>query len=183
MNREEAWVLLCEWTPSDSLRTHALAVEAVMRFYARKYGEPEEDWAVVGLLHDFDYERFPTMEDHPFRGVEHLRSLGVPEPWLQAILAHADYSGVAPESLMAKVLVASDELTGLITATVYVQPTRKLADLKPKSVLKRMKESGFARKVNREDIIRGAALLGIPLEEHVINVIEAMREVSDSLGL
>ncbi len=145
MTRDQAWALLCEWTPSESLRKHALSVEAAMRFYARKFGESEEEWGIVGLLHDFDYERYPTMEDHPFRGVEHLRSLGVPEPWLEAILAHADYTGVEAKTQMAKALLASDELTGLITATVYVLPSRKLADLQAKSVQKRMKESGFAR--------------------------------------
>lgn len=154
-----------------------------MRFYARKLGGSEEEWGTVGLLHDFDYERYPTMEDHPFRGVEHLRGLGVPESWLEAILAHADYTGVEARTPMAKALLASDELTGLITATVYVLPSRKLADLQPKSVQKRMKESGFARKVNREDIVRGAALLGIPLEEHIANVIDAMRAVAGELGL
>lgn len=183
MNRDEAWKLLCEWTPSDALRKHAMAVEAAMRYYARKFGEPEDEWGIVGLLHDFDYERYPTEQDHPFRGVEHLRSLGVPETWNEAILSHAGYSGVEPKTLMAKTLVACDELTGLITAATFVLPSRKVADLKPSSVRKRMKESGFARKVNREDIVRGAELLGIPLEEHITSVVEAMREVSDSLGL
>ena len=144
---------------------------------------PRRSGSIVGLLHDFDYERYPTMQDHPFRGVEHLRSLGVPEPWLESILAHAEYTGVEAKTLMAKALLASDELTGLITATVYVLPSRKLADLQAKSVQKRMKESGFARKVNREDIVRGAALLGIPLEEHIANVIEAMCGVAEDLGL
>jgi predicted hydrolase (HD superfamily) len=183
MNREEAWALLCEWTPSDSLRKHALSVEAAMRFYARKFGESEEEWGIVGLLHDFDYERFPTAEDHPRRGVEHLRSLGVPEPWLEAILAHASYTGVEAQTPMAKSLLACDELTGLITATVYVLPSRKISDLKPSSVRKRMKESGFARKVNRDDIIRGAELLGISLDEHIANVVQAMQEAADDLGL
>jgi predicted hydrolase (HD superfamily) len=183
MTRDQAWELLCEWTPSESLRKHALSVEAAMRFYAAKFGEPEEEWGIVGLLHDFDYERYPTMDDHPFRGVEHLRTLGVPELWLNAILAHADYTGVAPDSKMAKTLLACDELTGLITATTYVLPSRKIADLKPSSVRKRMKESGFARKVNRADIERGAALLEIPLEEHIANVITAMQQVAVSLDL
>ncbi|MBU0507544.1 HAD family hydrolase [bacterium] len=183
MTREQAWQLLCEWTPSDSLRKHGLAVEAAMRYYARRFSEAEEEWGIVGLLHDFDYERYPTEQDHPFRGVDHLRSLGVPETWLEAILAHAGYSGVEPKTLMAKTLVACDELTGLITAATFVLPSRKVADLKPSSVRKRMKESGFARKVNWEDIVRGAGLLEIPLEEHIGNVVEAMREVADSLGL
>lgn len=154
-----------------------------MRFYAEKFGEDPEEWGIVGLLHDFDYERFPTEQDHPFRGVEYLREQGVPEAWLEAILAHASYTGVEPRTPMAKALVACDELTGLITATVYVLPSRKLADLKPESVRKRMKETGFARRVNREDIVRGAELLGIPLSEHITNVVSAMRRVSDDLGL
>lgn len=154
-----------------------------MRYYAEKFGEDPDEWGIVGLLHDFDYERYPTEADHPYKGVEHLRSLGVPEHWLQAILAHAAYTGVQPETLMAKTLLACDELTGLITATVYVLPSRKLADLKPESVKKRMKESGFARRVNREDIVRGAGLLGIPLEEHIQNVVVAMRGVAEELGL
>lgn len=183
MNREQAWELLCEWTPSDSLRKHALAVEAAMRFYANRFGENADEWGIVGLLHDFDYERFPTEQDHPMRGVEHLRSLNVPEVWLEAILAHASYTGVEPQTLMAKALVACDELTGLITASVLVLPSKKIADLKASSVRKRMKETGFARKVNREDIVRGAGLLGIALEEHISNVIQAMQETASELGL
>jgi putative nucleotidyltransferase with HDIG domain len=182
MTREQAWQLLCEWTPSENLRKHALAVEAALRFYARRFGEDADEWGIVGLLHDFDYERFPTEQDHPFRGVEHLRSLGVPETWLEAILAHASYSGVEPRSLMAKTLLACDELTGLVIAAALVLPTKKLADLKASSVRKRMKESGFARRVNREDIVRGAELLGIGLEEHISNVVAAMQEAADSLG-
>ena len=183
MNRTEAWQLMCEWTHTENLRKHMLSVEAAMRFYAEKFGEDPEEWGIVGLLHDFDYERYPTEQDHPYKGVEHLRSLGVPEPWLEAILAHAAYTGVEPKTPMAKALLASDELTGLVTATVYVLPSRKLADLKPESVRKRMKEAGFARRVNREDIIRGAGLLNMPLEEHITNVVTAMRRISDELGL
>jgi len=183
VTRDQAWDLLCEWTPSESLRKHALSVEAAMRFYARKFAENEDEWGTVGLLHDFDYERYPTAEDHPQKGIEHLRSLGVSESWCEAILAHASYTGVEPRTLMAKTLVACDELTGLITATVYVLPSRKIADLKPSSVRKRMKESGFARKVNRDDIVRGAELLGISLEEHIANVVQAMQEKADDLGL
>ncbi len=183
MTREQAWQLVCEWTPSDSLRKHMLSVEAAMRYYARRFGEDEEEWGIVGLLHDFDYERFPTEQDHPYRGVEHIRTLGVPETWCEAILAHAAYTGIQPTTLMAKTLVACDELTGLITATTYVQPTRKIADLKPASVRKRMKEAGFARKVSREDIVRGASLLGIEIDEHIENVVAAMRAVAEDLGL
>lgn len=183
MNRDEAWALLCEWTASDALRKHALAVEAAMRFYAAKFNEDPDEWGIVGLLHDFDYEKYPTMEEHPFKGVEQLRSRGVPEHWCEAILAHAPYTGQKAESNMAKALLASDELTGLIVATTLVQPTRKLADLKPKSVRKRMKEKAFAAKVNREDIIAGAEMLGISLEEHIENVVNAMRESAEALGL
>jgi len=183
MTRDEAWDLVCEWTPSDSLRKHMLAVEAAMRFYARKFAENENEWGIVGLLHDFDYERYPTETDHPFRGVEYLRGKGVPDSWLEAILAHAPHTGVEPQSLLAKTLVACDELTGLITATTYVLPTKQIADLKPSSVRKRMKEPAFARKVNREDIVRGAGLIGVELDEHISNVVEAMRGVAASLGL
>lgn len=183
MTREQAWNLVCEWTPTESLRKHMLSVEAAMRFYAEKLGGDPEEWGIVGLLHDFDYERYPTAEEHPYRGVEHLRSMGVPEHWLEAILAHASYTGVEARTPMAKALLASDELTGLITATVYVLPSRSLADLKPESVRKRMKETSFARRVNREDIVRGAELLDVPLDEHISNVVTAMRRVSDSLGL
>ena len=183
MTREEAWALLCEWTESEALRKHALAVEAAMRFYAEKFNEDPDEWGIVGLLHDFDYEKHPTMEEHPYKGVEHLRSIGVPEQWCEAILAHAPYTGQKAESNMAKALLASDELTGLVVATTLVQPTKKLADLKPKSVRKRMKEKAFAAKVNREDIIQGAEMLGIPLEEHIENVVVAMRKEADALGL
>ena len=183
MTRNEAWQIVCEWTPTENLRKHMLSVEAAMRFYAEKAGEDPDEWVTVGLLHDFDYERYPTAEDHPMRGVEYLRLLGVAEHWLEAILAHASYTGVEPKTAMAKALVACDELTGLITSAVYVLPSRKLADLKASSVQKRMKEVGFARRVNREDIIRGSELLGIPLEDHIVNVITAMRRVSDDLGL
>ena len=183
MNREAAWKLLCEWTETDALRKHALAVEAAMRFYAERFGEDPEAWGIVGLLHDMDYEKHPTMEEHPYKGVEHLRSQGVPEEWTQAILAHAPYTGMKPETSMAKALLASDELTGLVVATTLVQPTKKLADLQPKSVRKRMKEKSFARKVNREDIVTGAELLGISLEEHIENVIVAMQREAEALGL
>lgn len=183
MTREDAWKLLCEWTETDALRKHALAVEAAMRFYAEKYGGNPDEWGIVGLLHDMDYEKHPTMEEHPYKGVEHLKSLGVPDEWTQAILAHAPYTGVKPETEMAKALLASDELTGLIVATTLVQPTKKLEDLKPKSVKKRMKEKSFARKVNREDIIEGAERLGISLDEHIENVVTAMRKEADALGL
>jgi predicted hydrolase (HD superfamily) len=183
MTRAEAWQVVCEWTESDSLRKHMLAVEAAMRLYARKFGEDEEEWGIVGLLHDFDYERFPNEGGHPYPGVAHLQSLGVPESWTNAILAHCEFTGVEPKSLLAKTLLACDELTGLITATTYVQPTKKIDDLKPSSVQKRMKEAAFARKINREDIVRGAGLIEVPLDEHIVNVVEAMRGVAGELGL
>ena len=175
MTRAQAWDLLCEWTLTDSLRKHALAVEAAMRGYAKKFGEDEEVWGIVGLLHDMDYEKHPTREEHPFVGVAHLRSIGVPEEWCQAILAHADYSGVEPESLMAKTLLACDELTGLITATALVQPSKSVRDVKLTSVVKRMKEKAFARAVNRDDIIRGAELLGVTLEDHIATVLHSLQ--------
>ena len=183
LDREAAWELLCEWTESENLRKHALAVEAAMRAYAQKYGEDETLWAVTGLLHDMDYERYPTAEDHPFRGVEALRELGYPEEMLQAILGHADYSGVPRESLLAKVLYAVDELSGLVTAVALVRPSKKLADVSVKSVKKKFKEKSFAKGCNREDIVKGAQELGVDLDEHMATVIAALQTVSDELGL
>ncbi|HWG85098.1 MAG TPA: HD domain-containing protein [Deinococcales bacterium] len=175
MNREEAWKLVQDHTPSESLRRHMLAVEAAMRWYARHYGQDEETWAVTGLLHDFDYEQHP--DEHPYWGVQHLRERGVGEEILQAILGHATFTGTARESLMAKALFAVDELTGLITATALVRPDRSVANLEASSVLKRMKDKAFARGVNRDDVRNGAAELGMELPEHVQNVIAAMREL------
>jgi putative nucleotidyltransferase with HDIG domain len=183
LDREAAWELLCEWTQTENLRKHALAVEAAMRYYARKFGEDENLWAITGLLHDMDYERYPTAEDHPFRGVEALRELGYPEEILEAILGHADYSGVPRESLMAKTLYAVDELSGFVIAVALVRPTKKLADVDVRAVKKKFKEKSFAKGCNREDIIRGAEELGIDLDEHIANVIAALQEVSDQLGL
>ena len=183
MDRQEAWALLTEWTPSENLRKHMLAVEAAMRAYARRFGANEDEWGLVGLLHDFDYERYPTQADHPFRGVEALRSCGVPEDLLRAILSHADYSGVPRESQMEKALFACDELCGFITAAALIRPTRSVMDLEVRSVVRRMKDKAFARAVNRDDITRGASELGVPLEEHIGCVIEAMRGIADDLGL
>jgi len=183
MNRQEAYQLLTEYTKKENLIRHALAVEAAMRAYARKFNEDEESWGIVGLLHDFDYEKYPTLEDHPFRGAEILREKDVPEDWIEAILGHADHTGVPRKSLMAKTLYAVDELCGFITAVAYVRPNRKLAEVKVKSVKKKMKDKAFARQVNREYIIKGAEELGVPLEEHIETVIKAMQEVAEQLGL
>jgi putative nucleotidyltransferase with HDIG domain len=183
LSRDAAWALLCEWTKGESLRKHALAVEAAVRGYARKFGEDEEAWGVVALLHDFDYERYQTPADHPFRGCEELRRRGYPEWVMRAILSHADYSGVTRDSLLEKTLYACDEMAGFVTAASLVRPSKSVLDLEAPSVIKRMKDKAFARAVPREDLKRGAELLGIPLEEHVANVIGFMREQADSLGL
>jgi putative nucleotidyltransferase with HDIG domain len=183
LTRENAWAILTEYTQSDSLRKHALAVEAAVRGYARRFGEDEEVWGFVGLVHDFDYERWPDAENHPFRGVEILREKGCPEFVLKAILSHADYSGVPRETRLEKTLYACDEMSGFVTAAALVRPSRSVLDLEASSVKKRMKDKAFARAVNREDLIRGAEVLGVPLEEHITNVIMAMREQADALGL
>jgi predicted hydrolase (HD superfamily) len=183
MNRDDAWTLLTEYTKGESLRKHALGVEAAVRGYARKFGEDEEGWGIVALLHDFDYERWPSLEDHPFRGSEILREKGYPEWMTRAILSHADYSGVTRDSLLEKTLFACDELAGFITAASLIRPSKSVMDLEPKSVVRRMKDKAFARAVKREDLHAGAALLGLPLEEHIGNVIAFMRERADELGL
>ena len=183
MTRSEAWQLLNEYTTSESLLKHALAVEAAVRGYARAFGADENEWGIVGLLHDFDYERWPTADDHPFRGCEILRERGYPEWVTRAILSHAYYSGVARESQLEKVLFACDELAGFVTAASLVRPTKSVLDLEAKSVMKRMKDKAFARGVKREDLHAGAELLGLPLETHITNVITFMREKADELGL
>jgi putative nucleotidyltransferase with HDIG domain len=183
LNREDAWKLLTTYTTSDSLLKHAMAVEASVTGYARKFGEDEQAWGVVALLHDFDYERWPTPEDHPFRGCEILREQGYPEWVTRAILSHADYSGVPRVSLLEKTLFACDELSGFVVAASLVRPTKSILDLEPKSVLKRMKDKAFARAVKREDLRQGAEELGLPLEEHIGNVISFMRERAEALGL
>jgi putative nucleotidyltransferase with HDIG domain len=182
-DRDEAWALLCEWTESDALRGHALAVEATMRAYARKYAEPEELWGAIGLLHDFDYERYPESEDHPAKGAQELRSRGYDADFIAAIMSHADYTGVPRETLAAKVLFAVDELCGLVVATALVMPGKALAEVTAKSVRKKMKSKGFARKVSREDIVTGADELGVDLIEHIGVVIEALQGAADRLGL
>ena len=183
MTRDEAYRLMTEWTENENLRKHMLAVEAAMRWYARKFGEDEEKWAITGLLHDMDYEKHPTKEEHPYVGVRFLEERGVEEEITRAILAHADYTGVVAETLMEKTLLAVDELCGFLTACAYVRPNRSIMDMKVKSVKKKLKQPAFARAVNRDDIHRGAELLGIPLEEHIQNVIAAMQEVAPALGL
>ena len=188
LSRGQALALMQEYTTSDSLRKHMLAVEGAMRAYAERFGEDVEEWGLAGLLHDFDYERWPNEEqapdrEHPAEGVRILRNLGVGEPVLQAILGHARYSGVPRESLMAKTLFAVDELTGLITATALVRPSRSLNDVDVRSVQKKMKDKAFARGCNREDIVEGAAALGIELPEHIPFVLDAMRSRADLLGL
>jgi predicted hydrolase (HD superfamily) len=183
MRRDDAWALLCEWTQGDSLRAHARAVEAAVRGYARLFGEHEEEWGIVGLLHDFDYERYPTSADHPFRGCEELARRGYPEWVMRAILSHADYSGVPRQTPLEKTLFACDEMAGFVTAASLVRPSRSVLDLEAPSVLKRMKDKAFARAVSRDDLRSGAAGLGLPLADHVTNVIRFMREEADAIGL
>ena len=183
LTRNAAWALLTEWTRSESLRKHALAVEASVRGYARLCGEDEEAWSVVALLHDFDYERYQTPADHPFRGCEELHRRGYPEWVTRAILSHADYSGVPRESRLEKTLYACDEMSGFVTAASLVRPSKSILDLEPASVIKRMRDKAFARNVSRDDLRRGAEELNLPLDEHVGNVIRFMRECADALGL
>jgi putative nucleotidyltransferase with HDIG domain len=184
LTRTAAWQLLTEYTKSESLLKHALAVEAAVRGYARNFGENEEEWGITALLHDFDYERWPTLGDHPNKGSEILRAKGYPEWMIRAILSHAvEITGVARESLLEKTLFACDELSGFITAAALVRPSKSVLDLEASSVKKRMKDKAFARAVKREDIVEGAALLGLPVEEHIANVIGFMRERADELGL
>ncbi len=182
MNREEAWNLMCEWTESDSLRKHMLAVEAAMRAYARRFGEDEEKWGVTGLLHDMDYEKHPTPAEHPMVGVRELEKRGYPDDVLHAIKGHADYLDVPRDNLMSKTLYAVDELSGFIVAVALMRP-EGLENMKAKSVRKKMKQSSFAAAVNREDIVRGAEELGVDLGEHIEFVAGALRERADALGL
>jgi putative nucleotidyltransferase with HDIG domain len=181
--RDEAHALLTEHTTKDALLKHAYAVEAAMRAYARKLGGNEEEWGAVGLLHDFDYERYPSLEDHPFRGAEILRERGYPEEMIQAVLGHAAHTGVARETPMARALFAVDELTGLVTAVALVRPSKSVADVTVKSVKKKLKDKSFAANVSREDIRQGAEELGVDLDEHIGFVVEAMRGVAPALGL
>ena len=185
LDRAAAWGLLCEYTQSESLRKHALAVEACMSAYARKFGGDEDElkYSITGLLHDFDYEKYPTAEEHPFVGNKILRERGYPEDVLRGILSHANYSGVKRESLMEKTLFACDELSGLITAATLVKPSKNIADLDAGSVRRKMKDKAFARSVSREDISSGAAELGVELDEHITFCIAAMKGIAGELGL
>ncbi len=183
MNREDAWGLLTEFTQSESLRKHALAVEACVRAYASKFGENEEKWAVVGLLHDFDYEKYPSAADHPYRGNEVLAERGVDDETRRAIMSHASYTGVTRDSMLEKTLFACDELAGFITAVALVKPSKSLNEVDAKSVRKRMKDKAFARSVSREDIVNGAAEMGVDLDEHITFCVEAMKTIAERLGL
>ena len=183
LDRNSAWCLLTEFTQSESLRKHALAVESCMRAYARKFGADEELWGVVGLIHDFDYERYPTAQEHPFKGNEILRERGYSDEIRRAIMSHAEYTGVTRESQMEKTLFACDELAGLITATALVKPGKSLAEVDAKSVRKKMKDKAFARSVSRDDIVNGAKELEVDLDEHIACCIEAMKGIAGELGL
>src|SRR5580693_6450749 len=190
IDRDAAWQLLTEFTQSESLRKHALAVEACMRACSRKFGSGSPDvtedvteddenlWGIVGLLHDFDYDRWPSLEDHPYKGNEILKERGYPDEIRRAILSHAEYTGVTRDSPMEKALFACDELAGFITAVALIKPSKSLAEVDTKSVRKRMKDKAFARKVNRDDIISGAAALGVDLDDHIALCIAAMSQIA-----
>jgi predicted hydrolase (HD superfamily) len=190
-SREAAWALLTEFTQSESLRKHALAVEACMRACSRKFGKGSADlsqqdenlWGIVGLLHDFDYDRWPSLEDHPYKGNEILKERGYSDEICRAIMSHAEYSGVSRDTPMEKALFACDELAGFITAVALIKPGKSLAEVDVKSVRKRMKDKAFARKVNRDDIVNGAADLGADLDEHIAFCIEALKPIAKELGL
>jgi putative nucleotidyltransferase with HDIG domain len=183
LTREQTWELLCEHTHTDSLRKHALAVEAAMRHYAAHFGEDVERWGRVGLIHDFDYEKHPTAQEHPYVGAEILRGLDWPEEDIRCILSHASYTGVPRETRMAHTLFAVDELCGLITAVALVRPSKKIAEVEVSSVQKKMKQKAFAAQVSREDIEQGARELGIELPEHIGHVLTALQGAATSLGL
>tara|TARA_B100000586_G_scaffold166012_1_gene121049 strand:+ start:103 stop:696 length:594 start_codon:yes stop_codon:yes gene_type:complete len=182
-SRDTAWALLTEYTKSESLRKHALAVEIAVCGYARKFGEDENLWSLVGLLHDFDYERWPSLEDHPYRGAEILRERGYSEVLIRAIMSHSDETGVVRQSRLEHTLFACDELAGFITAAALVRPSKSVLDLEAKSVKKRMKDKAFARGVSRDDLRKGAEELGLSLDEHITNVITSMRSSAETLGL
>jgi predicted hydrolase (HD superfamily) len=181
--RSDAYALMTEYTQSESLRKHMLAVEASVRGYARLWGEHEEEWGIVALLHDFDYEKWPDQENHPFRGVEILTAKGYPDWVTRAILSHAEYSGVPRESRLEHTLYACDEMSGFVTAAALVRPSKSILDLEASSVVKRMKDKAFARAVSRDDLRRGAEEVGLPLDQHIANVIAFMRVEADALGL
>jgi predicted hydrolase (HD superfamily) len=185
LNREDAWALLCEYTKGDSLRKHALAVEAAMRACAVRYGAVSDidEWGIVGLLHDFDYEMFPSEDEHPFKGANILCGRGYPDRIIRAIMGHAPYTNVPRDTLMARALFASDELCGFLVACALVRPSRSLDDLEVSSVKKKLKDKAFARTVNRDDIKQGAAELGVELEDHIRFTIDALRPVQKQIGL
>ena len=183
LSRDAAWALLTEFTHNENLQKHALAVEAAVRGYALHWGEDEAAWGVAALLHDFDYERYPDLADHPFKGAEILRERGYPEWLVRAVLSHADHTGVVRESRLEHTLFACDEMAGFVTAAALIRPSKSLLDLEAKSVVKRMKEKAFARAVNRDDLRRGAEEIGVPLDVHVANVNAVMREHAEALGL
>jgi putative nucleotidyltransferase with HDIG domain len=188
ISRNQAWQLLCEYTENESLRKHALAVEACVRAYARHFGADEELWGTAGLLHDFDYEKWPNEDhradaEHPFEGSKILRERGYPEEMIHAILAHADYTGVSRSSPLDHTLFACDELAGFLTACALVKPSKSLREVEAASVKRKLKDNAFARGVNRDDVRKGAEELALPLEEHIANCIDAMRGIADQLGL
>ncbi|HEX2710745.1 MAG TPA: HDIG domain-containing protein [Candidatus Acidoferrales bacterium] len=186
--RDDAWNLLCEYTQNENLRKHALAVEACVRAYARKFGADEELWGLTSLLHDFDYERWPNnahhpTQEHPYEGSKILRARGYAEELIRAILSHADYSGVARETPLEHTLFACDELAGFLVACALVKPGKSIFEVETESVKRKLKDKAFARGVNRDDVVRGAEELGIPLDDHIRFCIEALRAVADRLGL
>src|SRR5215472_2326688 len=183
MDREQAWELLCEFTKTDSLRRHALAVETCVVAYARKFGENEAKWSATALLHDFDWEIHPQLPDHPTKGEPILAERGVEPEIRRAILSHADFTGVPRESMLEKTLFACDELAGFLTACSYVKPNRSIHEVDTKSVRKKLKDKAFARSVNRDDITNGARELGVDLDQHIATCIEAMKEIAGDLGL
>ena len=188
LDRNDAWRLLCEYTQSESLRKHALAVEACMRAYAKKLGGEEDLWSITGLLHDFDYERWPNADhhptkEHPFEGANLLRARGYPEEMIHAILGHAHYSGVERVSQLDHALFACDELAGFLTACALIKPSKSILEVESASVTKKLKDKAFARGVSREDVYKGAEELGIPLDEHISFCIEALRGIAPDLGL
>jgi predicted hydrolase (HD superfamily) len=183
LSRDRAWALVTEHVQSESLRKHLMGVEAAVRGYARMWGEDEDAWGFVALVHDFDFEKFPDRENHPYRGVEILKGLGYPEWVTRAILSHADYTGISRDSRLERALFACDEMSGFVTAAALVRPSKSVLDLEPSSVVKRMKDKAFARAVPREDLRKGADELGLPLEEHIGNVIGFLREKAEALGV
>ena len=183
MDRQAAWEILCEYTKTEPLRKHALAVEAAMRAYARKFDGEEEQWGIVGLLHDFDYEMHPNADEHPVKGAEILRQRGVPEEIVYAVLCHADYLGLERKTPMDRAIYAVDELTGFVIAVALVRPSKSIDEVDVAAVRKKMKDKGFARAVNREDIVKGAEQLGVDLDEHIAFTIEALKPVAKELGI